>query len=247
MPNWKKVVTSGSNAAFSSLIVSSTITGSISGSLTGSLFGTASFVSGSTTVGNNLITLPNPNAVTYLRVNANNTVTARTPTQVISDLGISTSLILGRDFIGANASNTTANTIVFSTEIPANTLQVNDFIELFSQLNSNVPNGTATTWRVYVNTSAAIGGTQIATWNNTVATNNVGFLRNIFITAAGASGNLRISPTTGNLITPYVNGSISASNVTINTTVSLFIVIAVQMDNNTSTAGVQGTIIKLTR
>jgi hypothetical protein len=47
MPNWKKVVTSGSAAAFSSLIVSSTITGSISGSLTGSLFGTASYVSGS--------------------------------------------------------------------------------------------------------------------------------------------------------------------------------------------------------
>jgi hypothetical protein len=43
MPSWKKVITSGSAAAFSSLIVSSTITGSISGSLTGSLFGTASW------------------------------------------------------------------------------------------------------------------------------------------------------------------------------------------------------------
>lgn len=43
MPSWKKVITSGSAAAFSSLVVSSTITGSISGSLTGSLFGTASW------------------------------------------------------------------------------------------------------------------------------------------------------------------------------------------------------------
>jgi hypothetical protein len=43
MPSWKKVITSGSNAAFNSLTVSSTITGSISGSLTGSLFGTASW------------------------------------------------------------------------------------------------------------------------------------------------------------------------------------------------------------
>lgn len=43
MPSWKKVITSGSNAAFNSLIVSSTITGSISGSLTGSLLGTASY------------------------------------------------------------------------------------------------------------------------------------------------------------------------------------------------------------
>jgi hypothetical protein len=35
MPNWKKIITSGSDAAFNSLIVSNTITGSISGSLTG--------------------------------------------------------------------------------------------------------------------------------------------------------------------------------------------------------------------
>jgi len=49
MPNWKKVVTSGSNAAFSSLIVSSTITGSISGSLTGSLQGTASWATNALT------------------------------------------------------------------------------------------------------------------------------------------------------------------------------------------------------
>jgi len=35
MPSWKKVITSGSAAAFSSLVVSSTITGSISGSLIG--------------------------------------------------------------------------------------------------------------------------------------------------------------------------------------------------------------------
>lgn len=35
MPNWKKIITSGSNAALNSLTVSNTITGSISGSLTG--------------------------------------------------------------------------------------------------------------------------------------------------------------------------------------------------------------------
>ena len=49
MPNWKKVVTSGSAAAFSSLVVSSTITGSISGSLTGSLQGTASWATNAST------------------------------------------------------------------------------------------------------------------------------------------------------------------------------------------------------
>ena len=49
MPSWKKVITSGSAAAFSSLIVSSTITGSISGSLTGSLQGTASWATNALT------------------------------------------------------------------------------------------------------------------------------------------------------------------------------------------------------
>jgi len=68
MPNWKKVVTSGSAAAFSSLIVSSTITGSLSGSLTGSLQGTASWaeyvVNGGNINTSNLVTTSSFNAFT---------------------------------------------------------------------------------------------------------------------------------------------------------------------------------------
>jgi hypothetical protein len=75
MPNWKKIVTSGSNAAFNSLIVSSTITGSISGSLTGSLQGTASWaeyvVNGSTTNTGSLLTTAsvNLNIITFTKGN----------------------------------------------------------------------------------------------------------------------------------------------------------------------------------
>jgi hypothetical protein len=203
---------------------------------------------GLTTVGTNIATLPNPNAITFLRVNADNSVTARTPAQVVTDLGISSSLILGRDFTGVTVSNTTTNTIAFSAEIPANTLQASDFIEFITQLNTNTPNGTATTYRVYVNSSLSLtGATQIATWNNTVGTGNTGFMRNIFITAVGASGNLRISPSTNNNATSYINGSVGASNITINTTASIFVILAIQMGNNTSTASTQGTIIRLTR
>lgn len=203
---------------------------------------------GLTTVGTNLVTLPNPNAITFLRVNADNSVTARTPAQVVSDLGIASSLILGRDFTGVTVSNTTTNTIAFSVEIPANTLQASDFIEFITQLNTNTPNGTATTYRVYINSSLSLtGAIQIATWNNTVGTGNTGFMRNIYITAVGASGNLRISPTSANNATSYINGSLNASNITINTTASIFIILAIQMGNNTSTASTQGTIIRLTR
>jgi len=68
MPSWKKVITSGSSAAFSSLIVSNTITGSISGSLTGSLQGTASWaeyvVNGGNINTSSLVTTSSFNAFT---------------------------------------------------------------------------------------------------------------------------------------------------------------------------------------
>jgi len=46
---------------------------------------------GFTTVGTNLATLPNPSAVRFLRINADNTVTARTAAEMVTDLGITTS------------------------------------------------------------------------------------------------------------------------------------------------------------
>jgi hypothetical protein len=193
------------------------------------------------------VKLTNPNAISFIRVNADNQVVTRTPAQVLTDLGVAATIILGRDFAGNTVSNTTTNTVVFSTIIAANTLQANDFIEFISQFSSNTPNGTATTWRVYVNTNPIIGGVQIATWNNSVATNNTGFLRNIFITAIGASGNLRITAAALNQTQPYINSGTAVQNITINTTANLYIVLAVQMGNATSTAGHQGTLLRLTR
>jgi hypothetical protein len=46
---------------------------------------------GLTTVGTNLATLPNPSAVRFLRINNDNTVTARTAAEMVTDLGITTS------------------------------------------------------------------------------------------------------------------------------------------------------------
>lgn len=42
---------------------------------------------GATTVGGNLLTLANPSAVTFPRINADNTVTARTAVQLLGDIG----------------------------------------------------------------------------------------------------------------------------------------------------------------
>jgi hypothetical protein len=42
---------------------------------------------GATTVGNNIVTLVNPSAVRYIKINSDNTVTARTAAEFLSDIG----------------------------------------------------------------------------------------------------------------------------------------------------------------
>ena len=59
---------------------------------------------GLTTVGTNLATLPNPSAVRYLRINADNTVSALTVASLKSDLGIN-SVVLGANFSNAGTAN----------------------------------------------------------------------------------------------------------------------------------------------
>jgi len=46
---------------------------------------------GATTVGSNLFTLSNPGAVRFLKINADNTVTARTAAEMLSDIGAAAS------------------------------------------------------------------------------------------------------------------------------------------------------------
>jgi hypothetical protein len=59
---------------------------------------------GLTTVGTNLTTLPNPSAIRYLRINADNTVSALTVASLKSDLGIN-SVVLGTNFSNAGTAS----------------------------------------------------------------------------------------------------------------------------------------------
>lgn len=73
---------------------------------------TAALITDSTSVGQNILKLANPSAVRYLKINADNTVTARTAAEMVSDLGItsgSTSLL----FQSQNASNTPASSTYY--------------------------------------------------------------------------------------------------------------------------------------
>jgi hypothetical protein len=51
---------------------------------------TASQISNATTVGQNLMTLTNPSAISFIRINANNTITARSAADFRSDIGAGT-------------------------------------------------------------------------------------------------------------------------------------------------------------
>jgi hypothetical protein len=202
----------------------------------------------SSTVGYSLATLTDPNAITYLRVNADNSVTPRTPAEVVTDLGIATMLVLNKDMAGASAVNTTANTQLFSAAISANLLQVNDFLELFTQVSTTVTNGNTLNVRVYLNNANNLtGATLLGTFTNVVGTGNSGFMRNFFITAIGASGNIRGYGSAVNATSQYTLNNAAMTNTTINTTVNNWIILAVQMSGATFTTTLQGSIVKLTR
>lgn len=60
---------------------------------------------GATTAGANLFTLTNPSAITFLRINADNTVTARTAAQMRSDLALA-----GEVYVGPSGNDSNAGT-----------------------------------------------------------------------------------------------------------------------------------------
>jgi hypothetical protein len=80
---------------------------------------------GATTVGSNIFTLTNPSAVTFLRINADNTVTARSAANFRSDIGAGTgsgtvtdlSIVSANGFSGTVATSTTTPAITLTTSI----------------------------------------------------------------------------------------------------------------------------------
>ena len=200
---------------------------------------------GLTTVGNALATLTNPNAITFLRVNADNSVTARTPAQVLTDLGVSANIILNRNFADTAAhTGTTTNTIIFTVLIPANTLQANDFINFKTFVRVN---NAATTIKVYLNTTATIPTlSPITIGDLNLAANNGGlYERNFMIPSAGASGSIKYFQ--GTALSAFTPANFAAVSATINTTVDQYIVFAAQNSTVGTSFVTNGNIIQLTR
>lgn len=71
---------------------------------------TASSITDSTNVGQNLVALANPSAVTYLRINADNSVSALSLAQLKTDLGLPNRTVLASD-VSITAVNTALNDV----------------------------------------------------------------------------------------------------------------------------------------
>jgi hypothetical protein len=199
-----------------------------------------------TTVGTNLATIPNPSAISFIRVNADNTVTARTPAQVITDLGISSTITLNRNFADTAAiTATTAPTIIFSVLIPANTFLTNDYIT--SRLFVRTSGVGGTVYNAYVNTSATIpvGGTSIAQWSS-AANQAALFERNFMITSIGIAGILKFF-NNNNAPSFYSNGNFTAQTITFNTTVDQYLVFTCTNGAVTASTNTNGNLITILR
>ena len=205
---------------------------------------TAARITDANTVGQNLIKLTNPNAISFIRVNADNSVTARTPAQVLTDLGVSANIILNRNFADTSLTGTTANTVIYSVLIPANTLTANDWINLKTFVRTNT---AQTTVSVFLNTTPTIpSSSPVVIGNLTLAANNGGlYERNWMIPTSGVSGSIKSFQ--GNALSAYSPANFAASTATINTTVDQYIVFAAAPSTTGTTFITNGNIIILTR
>lgn len=198
---------------------------------------------GFTDVGTAIATIPNPSATRYIKINSNNSVSAITASQLLTDLGISANIVLNRNFADTSLSGTTANTLIYSVLIPANTLQANDWINLKTFVRTNT---AGTNVNVYINTTAAVPVSSPITIATLTLTLNTGGLyeRNFMIPSIGAVGGVKYFQ--GSALSAFTPANFVALTATINTTVDLYLVFAATPTSG-ATFITNGNIITLTR
>jgi hypothetical protein len=103
-------------AGTASFVVSSSTSqfaGTASFTVSSSISISSSFLIGQTTVGTNLITQPNPSAIRYMRINANNSISQLTTAQLQEDLGLPVTVVKT-----ANTTTAAGNAGTASQDIP---------------------------------------------------------------------------------------------------------------------------------
>jgi hypothetical protein len=198
---------------------------------------------GATTVGANIFTLANPSAIRFLRINADNTVTARTAAEILSDIGAqaSGSYLTGNQTITftptgdvtGSSSNATSLTPVLAIgalkvtsamlagSIPASKLVGTDIATLAKNTSYNgitsVSNGLS---QVVATIDATAQAANIAT-ATLYAVPSAGFYRvNIYITVTQAATTSSTMPSTTITYTDGNSGTNAHSTTTTATNAS---------------------------
>ena len=135
---------------------------------------------------------------------------------------------------GTAVTGTTASTLTTSVLIPANTVTTGDIIYIKTRVRKTGTAGTLTT-RMYINTSAAIGGSLIATSAAAAATTLMfQYSRSLAVKSStnteSMAGNLNVNADDNTAVTTAV----SANNI--DWTVNQYLVVAVQNGSTADTS-----------
>lgn len=133
-----------------------------------------------TTVGYNVLTLANPSAIRFLRINADNSVTARTAAELITDLGIVLDTTVRPSGDITTTANTAQNITGMSFAVEANSTY---FIRGYIRIGCNNTGGVKFALTVPAASSLSVNFQGSTTNNTTFGTFN-----------AIASGTLTASP-----------------------------------------------------
>jgi len=195
------------------------------GGSTGLVAATGRTSLGATTVGGNLFTLTNPSAITFPRINADNTVStldAATFRTAISAVGV----VAKTTTDGTNVTGT-AETLTGTLTIPANTFTTGDIIriEVFYEFTGTT--GTKTC-RIYTNTSASLSGASLLATTAAAAatTRSIGVDS---LMAVKSATNTRLRSVSGQTYTFTGITANAPTSVNINWTTTQYIVFSIQL------------------
>jgi hypothetical protein len=169
---------------------------------------------GATTVGSNIFTLTNPNAVTFLKVNSDNTVTARSASDFRTDIGLGTMATQSSTSPSITTSITTASTSFDLLNATATTINFGGAAVTLNIGKTGAGNTVAFGNRVTVAGKLEVGGGNGSTGLTVEDTGEV--LTDGAITASGTvtGGNLT---STGILTRTALSGAGSTTGCSINT------------------------------
>lgn len=162
-------------------------------------------------------------------------------TQLESDKGVN---VIYRDFTtGAALTGTTSITLIKSALIPANTVTVNDELEIKARAQRNTATGNASNY-IYYNTSNSLSGaTLIGT--QTLAAGYFMISRHLFVKAANDSEALLATASSSTDIA--ANIATTTSSLNIDWTSNVYIIQAFENAANGNSTTSRGIIIKRAR